>query len=70
MCDGELWYGAFMELKEVNLGLLVTDALDQTQISRNVYQSALGIFNNGRHCFELREDSCIHLFILRGKLVL
>lgn len=38
-----VWYRAFMELKEVDLGPLVTDDLDRAQISGNVYHSAFSI---------------------------
>jgi hypothetical protein len=61
-----VWYRAFMELKEVDLGPLVTDDLDRAQISGNVSHSAFSIFNNGRHYFEIREDVYIYIHT-RGK---
>lgn len=44
-----VWYGAFMELIEVNLGPLVTDDVNRAQTSGNVYHLATSIFNIGRH---------------------
>lgn len=49
-----------MELKEINLGPLITDDLDRAQIPGNICQSAFSIFNNGWHCCKMTEGTCTH----------